>query len=144
MNTMNSVIVEGNLVRDPDQRETPKGTPVCNFCVASNRYFKKETGNEKEVSYFDVEVWQKLALTCGKYLSKGKGVRVVGRLKQDRWQDGDGNTKSRIKIVGQHVDFRPFFSKPAASEEKTEEDREEELLENENLIEEEAEKEAVF
>jgi len=110
MNTMNSVILEGNLVRDPEQKETPKGTPVCNFSVASNRFIKRETGNENEVSYFDVEVWSKLAVTCGKYLEKGKGVRVVGRLKQDRWQDGEGNNKARIKIVGQHVDFRPFFS----------------------------------
>jgi single-strand DNA-binding protein len=31
-----------NLVRDPQYRTTPKGTPVCTFSLASNRYFKQD------------------------------------------------------------------------------------------------------
>ena len=67
----------------------------------------------KETSFFDVEVWARLAETCSEYLRKGRGVRVVGRLKQDRWQDGEGRPRSRVKIVGEHVEFR---SAPAKKE----------------------------
>jgi single-strand DNA-binding protein len=56
-----------------------------------------------------VEVWSKLAETCAENLKKGRGVRVVGRLKQDRWSDAEGKNHSRIKIIGDHVEFKPEF-----------------------------------
>ncbi|MDR1596767.1 MAG: single-stranded DNA-binding protein, partial [Treponema sp.] len=39
MNNLNSIIIEGNLVRDPLFRSTTKGTPLCTFSIASNRYY---------------------------------------------------------------------------------------------------------
>jgi len=106
MNNLNSIILEGNLTRDPELDTTPKGTPVCRFTVASNRYYKSEGQRQEEVGFFDVEVWSRLAETCGEYLTKGRGVRVVGRLKQDRWTSDDGAPRSRVRIVGEHVEFR--------------------------------------
>lgn len=109
MNQLNSVLLEGNLVRDPEIRNIASGTQVCSFSIASNRYFKKENEKEhqQEVSYFDVEVWSKLAENCERYLQKGRGVRVVGRLKQDRWCDDQGQNRSKIRIVGEQVEFLP-------------------------------------
>jgi len=40
-------------------------------------------------------------------LSKGRGVRVVGRLKQDRWIGPDGQGRSKVLIVSEHVEFKP-------------------------------------
>jgi single-strand DNA-binding protein len=109
MNNLNSILIEGNLVRDPLLRSTPKGTAVCNFTLASNRFFKQDSGYEKEVGFFDVETWSKLAEHCYNQGRKGRGVRVVGRLKQDRWNSPDGKTHSRVAIVAEHVEFRPDF-----------------------------------
>jgi single-strand DNA-binding protein len=106
MNSLNSILIEGNLTRDPILATTPKGTAVCNFSVASNRYYRSDDELQKEVSYFDVEAWSRLAERCGDELSKGRGVRVVGRLKQDRWQSTEGEPRARIKIVAEHVEFR--------------------------------------
>ena len=111
MNSLNSVLIEGNLTRDPDLGETPKGTSVCNFAIASNRYYKQEEELQHEVSFFDVEVWSRLADACAEHLTKGRGVRIVGRLKQDRWQDPEGNPRSKVRIVGEHVEFKPIFKK---------------------------------
>ncbi len=111
MNNLNSIIVEGNLVRDPESRETPKGTPVCRFSLASNRYYKVEDENKQEVSFFEVETWSKLAQQCHSMLRKGRGARVVGRLKQDRWTDTEGKAHSKIKIVAEHVEFKPVFNR---------------------------------
>jgi single-strand DNA-binding protein len=121
MNSLNSILVEGNLVRDPDFRETPNGTPLCTFSIASNRYFRKEEQMEKEVSFFDVQTWAKLAENCGNLGRKGRGVRVVGRLKQDRWNDNAGNSRSKIYIVAEHVEFRPEMKQAGQAEEVSEE-----------------------
>ena len=119
MNNLNSILIEGNLVREPQLRATPKGTSVCTFSLASNRFFRQESGTEKEVSFFDVETWAKLAETCSNLGKKGRGVRVVGRLKQDRWTGNDGKQRSRVTIVAEHVEFRPEFKKEATSEKTT-------------------------
>lgn len=124
MNSLNSIMIEGNLTRDPELRTTPKGTPVCRFAVASNRFYRYEDELQKEVSFFDVETWARSAERCGEELAKGRGVRVVGRLKQDRWTDTEGKNHSRIKIVAEHVEFKPQFTRPA--EEKAEVGEEEE------------------
>ena len=113
MNNLNSILIEGNLVRDPLLRTTPKGTQVCTMSLASNRYYRQDSGFEKEVSFFDIETWSKLAEACYAKGKKGRGIRVVGRLKQDRWNDPDGKQRSRITIVAEHVEFRPEFKKEA-------------------------------
>jgi single-strand DNA-binding protein len=119
MNNLNSILIEGNMVRDPLFRSTPKGTPLCTFSLASNRFFKQDSGLEKEVSFFEVETWSKLAETVYNLGHKGRGVRVVGRLKQDRWNGSDGKQRSRVTIVAEHVEFRPDFRKEGGDE-KTE------------------------
>jgi single-strand DNA-binding protein len=111
MNNLNSILIEGNLVRDPLLRATPKGTQVCTFTLASNRFFKQDSGLEKEVGFFDVETWARLAENCYNLGHKGRGVRVVGRLKQDRWNSTDGRAHSKVSIVAEHVEFRPEFKR---------------------------------
>jgi len=109
MNNLNSILLEGNMVGDPLIRTTPKGTSVCNFSVATNRYFKQDSAAafEKETSFFDIEVWGRLAGSCSVQGRKGRSVRVVGRLRQDRWANPSGENRSRVVIVAEHVEFRP-------------------------------------
>lgn len=134
MNNLNSILLEGNLVRDPDSRSTPSGNAVCGFTLASDRTYKNaQDVYEKEVSYFDVEAWSKLGSACAQYLTKGRGVRVVGRLKQDRWTDTDGKPRARVKIVAEHVEFKPQKqgdnpAEPAALLAESERERETETV----------------
>ena len=111
MNNLNSVLIEGNMVRDPLIRSTTKGKPVCNFSIASNRYYRQDTNFEKETGFFDVEAWGKLVDTCSSQGRKGRGVRVVGRLKQDRWTGDDGKNHSKVCIVAEHVEYRADYKK---------------------------------
>jgi len=117
MNALNSILIEGNVVRDPIIRETPRGSVVCNFSIASNRFYKQDDEYEQETSFFEVESWSKLAEACGKNCGKGRGVRVVGRLKQDRWTGTDGKNYSKIKVVAEHVEFKPQFKTKASAAE---------------------------
>jgi single-strand DNA-binding protein len=79
--------------------------------LASSRYYKVDSGFEKEVSFFDVETWARLAEACYDKGRKGRGIRVVGRLNEDRWTDNDGKPRSKIRIIAEHVEFRPEFKK---------------------------------
>ncbi len=71
-----------------------------------HRFHRVDGELQKETSCFDIEVWGKLASRCFEGLTKGRGVRVVGRLVQDRWKDSSGYPRSRVKIVAEHVEFR--------------------------------------
>lgn len=142
MNNLNSILVEGNLVKDPELSYTPKGTAVCKFTVACNRAFKQDDQLQKEVSFFDVSTWTRLAEVCAEYLKKGRGVRVVGRLKQDKWSDPDGKPHSRIYIVAEHVEFKPQARKDGEDKADGEEKHEEPAPEEKGQEEEEV-KEAV-
>lgn len=66
---------------------------------------------QDEVSFFDIEAWNRIAETCSQYLTKGRGVRIVGRLKQERWQQ-NGQNRSKIIILIEHVEFKPQKQEP--------------------------------
>ena len=110
MNGLNSLIIEGNIVRDPVLGETNKGTSFCKFTIASNRSYVLNNESVEEVSYFDIEAWTKMAEMCKENGARGRGVRVVGRLKQDRWIGKDGKTCSKVKVVAEHIEFKPALA----------------------------------
>lgn len=124
MNSLNSILLEGNLVRNPELSYTPKGTTVCKFSVASNRILKQDDNYQKEVSFFEITTWARLAEVCGEFLKKGRGVRIMGRLKQDRWKASDGKSRQKVYVVANYVEFKPNFQ-------KKEDDKKEEVEEKE-------------
>ena len=114
LNNLNSILLEGNLSREPELRYTPKGTPLCTLNVASNRTYKVDGERVEEVSFIEATTWGKLATVCAEHLAKGRGIRVVGRIKQERWEDADGNARSKVVIVAEHVEFQPVRNRAQA------------------------------
>ena len=112
MNNLNSILLEGNLSREPELRYTQSGTPICTLVVASNRSYKLDGERVEEVSFVEGVTAGKLATVCAEHLSKGRGVRLVGRIKQERWEDASGNTRSKVVIVAEHVEFQPRRAQP--------------------------------
>src|ERR1700679_2071500 len=104
--SLNSVNIMGNLTRDPELKNISAGKSVCTLSIANNRVYSKNNEKVTEVSYFDVDVWGVSAENCAKYLKKGSGIIVEGRLKQDRWEK-DGKTQSRVRITANSVHFMP-------------------------------------
>ena len=92
---MNKVTIMGHLVRDADLRYTNGGDPVTNITLAVNRTFGDDT------DFIDVTIWNrgnyKAAEYCGEY-EKGDLVLIHGELRQDRWEDNNGNSRSKIKV----------------------------------------------
>ena len=120
MVSVNSVILGGNLTRDPEVRYTPSGSAVANFGLAVNRTYRSRDGDKKEeVNFFDVETWGRQAETCGEYLKKGSPVLVEGRLKQDTWENREGQKRSKVKIRAMRVQFLPGGPNRSSGSEET-------------------------
>ncbi len=108
-----TVILVGNLGRDPEMRYTPSGQPVTNMSVATSRQYTDSNGQQvKETIWFRVSVWGKQAEACNQYLKKGNKVLVEGRLIPDNstggpriWNRQDGTAASSFEISASTVRF---------------------------------------
>jgi single-strand DNA-binding protein len=99
---INKTIIIANLTKDVELKYTSTGKAIANFSIAYNDGF----GDKKEVSYFDVQVWEKQAENCENYLKKGSLVAIEGKLVQQRWQDkASGQTRSKVVINANQVQF---------------------------------------
>ena len=79
-----TLILIGNLGKDPEMRFTPGGQPVTTLSVATNRRYNGANGQPiKETTWFRVTVWGKQAEACNQYLHKSSRVLVEGRLTPD-------------------------------------------------------------
>ena len=116
MNSVNHVLLLGNLTRDPELRYTPAGTAVCQVGVALNRRWKDQAGApQQETTFVEVTVWGKQAETVSAYLTKGRAVAIEGRLQQDTWETEAGERRSRLKVVAQRVTFLSWTMNQPAS-----------------------------
>ena len=116
MNNLNSNLLEGNLIKDPEKINGDNKNTCCLLTVATNRYFKKDDKYEHEVSYLDIKSFGKLADVCMQYLKKGRGIRVIGRTKQERWKNKEGDNKSKVIIIADHIEFKPEYKKGGKEE----------------------------
>jgi len=110
MANFNQAILMGNLTQDPVLRELPSGDKVCDFRIAVNNTHSKNP----ETLYMDVSCWNGQAVNCDKYLTKGRNVAVVGRIKLEQWTDTEGNKRSKHSVVANTVQF--LGSSPQSSE----------------------------
>jgi single-strand DNA-binding protein len=101
---MNRVFQIGNLTKDPEARSTGSGISVCSFRIAVQRRFTGQDG-QKVSDFFDVVAWRTLADICGKYLSKGSKVAVVGELQTRSYDAKDGSKRYVTEIVADEVEF---------------------------------------
>jgi single-strand DNA-binding protein len=104
---INRVVLTGNLTRDPELRSTPGGTSVCSLRIASNTRRKDNASGEwvDKPNYFSVTVWGAQGENCARFLTKGRGVCVDGRLDWREWQDQSGNKREAIEVVAENVQF---------------------------------------
>ncbi len=107
MANFNTVILAGNLTRDPELRYTPKGVAIAKITLAINRTWKSETGEMKEeVTFVDVDAFGRQAEVVGQYMKKGRPFLVEGRLKLDQWEDKNTHQKqSKLKVVLEGFSF---------------------------------------
>ena len=127
---MQRFMMTGNLTADPilsereyTNKETGEvlHTKVCNFTVAVNDNY----GDRKKTQYFRVNAWRGLGENCAKYLKKGRGVTVFGKISMNNYIDKNNNIRSAIEILAEDVEFNG--KKPEDQPENTDVTEEEPL-----------------
>ena len=87
-NSVNKVIIVGNLGQDPEGRFTPQGTAVTNLSVATNESWKNQSGEYQDrTEWHRVVMYGKMAETANEYMHKGMMVYIEGRLTTNEWED---------------------------------------------------------
>lgn len=95
----NSVILTGRITKDLELK--PAGqTQVTNFSMAVDNPFKKD-----DASFFDIVAFGKTAELLNNYCGKGSKILIEGNLKQDRFQDKQGNNRSAVRVIANRIEF---------------------------------------
>ena len=106
MPEINSVVIAGNLTKDPTIRETSNRTPVVNFHVAVNRRFKDSHDQwQEDVCYVGVVAWNKLADSCKNRLKKGNAVLIDGELQSRTFKTDDNKSRTIVEIKAKRIQF---------------------------------------
>ena len=101
MNMLNSLILEGVVSDEPHLDET---SDVLNFTIEYTRYYKNKAGKKvTETSQFRVVAFNSM---CKRPLKNGSEVRIVGRLKQNKWTDKDGVPHSEVLIMAEYIEIK--------------------------------------
>ena len=110
MASLNSVILLGNLTRDPELRSTPNGTSVASFGLAVNRRYRQGEEQREEVCFVDIVCFGRQAETASEYLSKGNLVMIEGRLQWRSWETPEGQKRSKHEVIANNIQFMPRSS----------------------------------
>jgi len=119
MPELNSVMVAGNLTKDPVFRQTSNNTPVVNFHIAANRRYKDSSNQwQEDVCYVGVVAWNKLADSCKDRLKKGSAVLIDGELQSRTFKVEDGRNRTIVEIKAKRIQFLNKFNKDDSSEDE--------------------------
>ena len=104
-NSVNKVILVGNLGKDPEVRTLESGSKVVGFSLAtSEKYKDKITGEQRvQTDWHNIVMWRNLADIADKYLRKGMQVYIEGKLRTRSWQDKEGNNRYTTEVVADNM-----------------------------------------
>lgn len=97
---LNTVILQGNLTKDPELTYTTKGVAFCRFSIAHN-------DAKGKANFFNCVAFNKTAENMTQYQKKGSSLTVEGSLSQNSYELEDGTKKSTVEIIAFKVHFAP-------------------------------------
>ncbi len=102
---MNSVILVGRMVADPELKTTQTGLEVTSFRIAVDRPYSKD--GEKKADFIDVVAWRRTAAFICQYFDKGKPIAVKGTLQTRSYETNDGSKRFVTEVLADSVEFVP-------------------------------------
>ena len=101
-----TIIIVGNVGKDPEMRYTPSGQAVTSFSVATNRQYTASSGEQvKETIWFRISAWGKQAEICNQYLAKGRLVMCEGEIRTSTYTDQNGAERNGWELRANIVKF---------------------------------------
>jgi len=122
MSDINIVSVSGRLVAKPEVKYAKTGTAVCNFSICVSNYDKQAEKKEKP-NFFNCVCFGHTAEALVKYRDQGDSIFVAGILQQETWTNKEGQKRTAVKIIVNHIVFgraKKSEQSSAPAEEKTE------------------------
>ena len=95
---MNNFIITGRLTKEPDVRYTKENKAVTTINVAVNN-------NKDDTTFLPITLFGKTAETVGKYCKKGDLIAVSGMIRNNNWEDKDGNKHYDYQFIGNNITF---------------------------------------
>jgi len=104
MRGINKVILVGNLGKDPEVQHLEGDITLAKFPLATSEPYKDKNGNKvDQTEWHNIVAWRQLADICGKYLHKGSGVYIEGKIRSRSYTDKDNNKKYFTEIVADDI-----------------------------------------
>ena len=104
MASLNKAILMGNMVADPELKQTPSGVSVCSFRIGVQRRFKDANGQYAS-DFINIVAWRQQAEFVAKYFRKGSSIVVVGSIQTRDYTDQQGNKRYATEVVADEVTF---------------------------------------
>ena len=101
---LNKQITQGRLTAHPELKQTPSGTSVCSFTIASEEDIKRPDGT-RATDFIDCVAWGTRAEFVCKYFTKGSMVIVEGRPKPRKYKDKNDVTHKVTELRVDSVFF---------------------------------------
>lgn len=101
---LNSVILMGRLVADPELRTTQTGKSVCSFRIAVDRGYVRN-GEERKADFINIVAWENQANFITRYFSKGSMIAISGQLQTRQYEDSTGAKRTAYEVVAREVSF---------------------------------------
>ena len=102
---MNTVILTGNLARDPESTVSGTGMKITRFTIAVRRSYSKKAEGGQDADFIRVTCFDKTAENVEKYMKKGSKVGVEARVQTGSYQGKDGNTVYTTEFIANRVEF---------------------------------------
>ena len=102
-----NISIIGNLGKAPETKISENGTLMASFSIASNTFRNTPAGKEQKTDWFRVIAFGKQAETLARYVKKGTGLAVQGRLSFNPWLDRNGDPQAGADIILQEFQFLP-------------------------------------
>jgi len=119
MASFNKVILIGNLVADPELKQTQSGISVTSFRIAVGRRFSSRAAEgAQQTDFINIVAWRNTAEFIAKYFQKGRSILITGSLQTRDWTDQNGQKRYVTEVVAdeaQFVDRKPDGSSPTGA-----------------------------
>ena len=94
---LNTAIIMGRLVADPELRTTATGLNVTSFTVAVDRRYAKNN-EDRQTDYIDVVAWREKADFVTRFFHKGSMIAVQGAIQTRSYEDKNGSKRKAVEI----------------------------------------------
>lgn len=98
--SMNKILLQGRLTKEPEIRLTSKNDKVARFTIAVDRDFNRE-----ETDFVNCVAFKNTAAFIESYFNKGDMILLAGRLQMQNYTAKDGSNRTAAEVLTDNVWF---------------------------------------